>query len=72
MKYYKITSRRIPLSLEYQFAAEDNITKSELKKWFKQAYRPCYFVRVKEVDRLDVDILWTMYLQTEDSVIKFR
>ena len=68
MKCYRISV--CGMFFDYYFTTPDDISKKELKQWFKETYNPRGLVTVKQVDVLDIDILWTLRLYKDNDEIK--
>lgn len=54
----------------FDYITYGNITKEEVKQWFKDHYSLKRFVRVKEIERSEVDRTWALYLEKKDGTIK--
>ena len=54
----------------FDYITYGDITKEELKQWFEDNYSIKRFVRVKEIERSEIDRIWAVYLEKEDGAIK--
>jgi hypothetical protein len=68
MACYRISV--LGMLFDYYFITCGDITKKEMKKWFRDNYTSWRIMTVKEVDVLDVDLLWAFHLQKENGEIK--
>ena len=68
MKCYRVSV--LGMGFMFDYITYGDIAKEELKKWFKDNYPLKRFVRVKEIERSEVDRIWAIYLEKKDGIIK--
>lgn len=68
MRCYRVSV--LGMSFVFDYITYGNITKEEVKQWFKDNYSFKRFVRVKEIESSEVDRMWAIYLEKTDGVIK--
>lgn len=68
MKCYKISV--FGMFFDYYFTTFDDISKKEIKEWFKKNYTAWRLMTIKQIDESDVDPLWAIHLYKDNDEIK--